>query len=258
EGSPMDERGYVAQALFNWLIERGIGFVVLGDEQKIPESLSSDLDMAVSADDLQHMPGTISAFCHDFGLRLVQIIRHERSACYFVIAWLDGVGGLRYLAPDFCADYRRAGRRILSADDLLAHRREALDAEGEPRGFQVPPSDVQFVYYLTKKIDKLDLNDEQGDYLSRQWHVNPDAALRRLVRFWPELADNGLLARAAAYNDWAGVRAELARLRRALHRSMRRTPFDLLAEAVRAIERVLWPTGLMIAFAGPDGSGKST
>jgi len=254
----MDERGYVAQALFNWLIERGIGFVVLGDEQKIPEALSSDLDMAVSAEDLERMPGTISAFCHDYGLRLVQLIRHERSACYFVIAWLDGVGGLRYLAPDFCSDYRRAGRRILGAEELLARRREALDAEGEPRGFQVPPSDIQFVYYLSKKVDKLELSDEQGDYLSRQWHVDPDAALRRLVRFWPELGDNGVLARAAAYNDWNQARVELPQLRRALHRSLRRSPFDLLAEGIRAFERVLRPTGMMIAFAGPDGSGKST
>jgi serine acetyltransferase/thymidylate kinase len=254
----MDERAYVAQALFHRLAERGIEFTVLGDAEKIPEALTSDLDMAVSPADLRDMPETMAGFCHDFGLRLVQLIRHERSACYFVIAWLDAVGGLCFLAPDFCSDYRRAGRLILRSEELLAAPVEALDAEGAPRGFPVPPPDIQFVYYLAKKIDKLDLDDAQGDYLARQWQADPDAALRRMVRFWPELTDNGLIARAASTNDWTGVRAQLPRLRRALHRAIGLSPFDALAEAVRLAGRALRPTGLTIAFAGPDGSGKSS
>jgi hypothetical protein len=229
----MDERGYVAQALFQRLTERGIVFSVLGDAEKIPEAISSDLDMAVSRLDLEEMPETISVFCHDFGLRLVQLIRHERSACYFVLAWLDEVGGLQFLAPDFCSDYRRAGRLILPAEEFISSVGQMLDAQGAPRGFPVPPADVQFVYYLVKKVDKMELADEHGDYLSRQWNADPDGALRRMVRFWPELADRGLIARAAADNEWAEVQSQLPRLRRALHRAVRRTPFDLLAEAGR-------------------------
>src|SRR4029079_8118182 len=177
----MDDRAYVAQALFDRLAEQGIAFCVLGDARRYPEEITSDLDIAVPARDLERMPRTISQFCHDLGLRLVQLIRHERTASYFVVAWWDEVGGLRYLAPDVCSDYYRAGRRILGADELLAHRGAGQDAHGELRNFPVPAPDVQFIYYLTKKVDKLELSAAHGEYLSRQWHADPDGALRRMV-----------------------------------------------------------------------------
>jgi len=256
----MDERGYVAQALFDRLTELDIEFCVLGDVQHVPEAIASDVDMAVTAREFEQMPATLWQFCRDFGLQLVQMIRHERSACYFVIAWRDSVGGLRYLAPDFCSDYRRAGRLLLTADELLARRRPALDSHGQPRDhlLPVPAPDVQFIYYLTKKIDKLELSDVHGAYLSRQWQVDPDGALRRLVRFWPELPDNGLIAHAATLGEWAGVQAALPQLRRALRRSVALSPLDAVAEGGRALGRILHPTGMAVAFMGPDGSGKSS
>jgi serine acetyltransferase/thymidylate kinase len=254
----MDDRAYVAQALFDRLIERDIDFCVLGDAQRYPEEISSDLDMAVPPHELERMPRTISEFCHDLGLRLVQLIRHERTASYFVIAWWDEVGGLRFLAPDVCSDYCRAGRRLLGADELLSQRQAALGASGELRNFQVPAPDVQFIYYLTKKVDKLELRAEHGEYLSRQWRADPDGALRRMVRFWPELADNGLIAQAATVNEWAGVRAALPQLRAALHRALEFSPLDVASEALRYLGRVLRPTGMTVAFMGSDGSGKSS
>jgi serine acetyltransferase/thymidylate kinase len=133
-----------------------------------------------------------------------------------------------------------------------------VDAEGHARNFTVPAADIQFIYYLTKKIDKGELRAGHGDYLSQQWQADPDGALRRLVRFWPELADNGLIAQAATVNEWAGVRAQLPRLRRALRKAIRLSPAEALAEAGRVGARVLQPTGMTVAFMGPDGVGKSS
>jgi thymidylate kinase len=254
----MEERGAVAQALFDRLASRGIAFTVLGDARACPERIASDLDMAVSPRDLELLPRLLSAFCRDFGLRLVQMIRHERSARYFVIAWWGAHGGLSFLAPDFCSDYRRGGRLLLPSEDLLRGRAPAQDAHGAPRGFAVPAPDVQFIYYLTKKIDKRELSAEHADYLSQAWRADPDGALRRMVRFWPELADNGLIAQAAAASDWSGVRAAMPRLRRALRRAIRMSPAEVLAEAGRLAGRALRPTGMTVAFMGPDGAGKSS
>jgi serine acetyltransferase/thymidylate kinase len=254
----MDERGYVAQALFTRLSERNFEFCLLGDVRSYPEAIPSDVDLAVHRGDFEQMPRTISQFCRDLGLRLVQLIRYERTACYFVIAWHDDIGRLRYLAPDICSDYCRGGRLLLTAETLLSRRQPAADAVEAPGSFMVPAPDVQFVYFLTKKIDKQELNDVHGEYLSRQWHADPDAALRRMVRFWPELPDSGLIARAAASNRWDDVQAELPGLRSALHRSTRLSIFDVLPEAGRLLRRALQPTGMTIAFAGADGSGKSS
>ena len=254
----MDERSCIAQALFDRMAGEGVAFSVLGDTRACPEVIPSDLDMAVSPQDLALMPRLISRFCRDYGLRLVQMLRHERSACYFVIAWWDATGVLRYLAPDLCSDYRRGGRLLLTSHDLLQGRRQAQDAGGAPLGFTVPAPDMQFIYYLVKKIDKQELRDEHGAYLSSQWHADPDGALRRMVRFWPELDDSGLLAHAATVDEWAGVRAEMPRLKRALRRSVRLSPLEAAGEAGRLALRALQPTGMTVAFLGPDGSGKSS
>ena len=254
----MDERGQVAQALFDRLSAQGTAFCVLGDARGYLETIPSDIDIAVPPRDFARMPDTISRFCRDLGLRLVQMLRHERSACYFVIAWQDAYGTVLYLAADFCSDYRRGGRLLLRSQELLNGRRKAVEFDDLPRDFMVPAPEVQFVYYLIKRIDKLELDDRRGDFLSRQWHADPDAALRRMVRFWPEPADSGLIAQAAITNEWAGVREALPRLQRALRRATRLKPLELLAEAGRALERVLRPTGMTVAFLGPDGSGKSS
>jgi thymidylate kinase len=251
----MNERGAVAQALFDRFASQGLAFCVLGDSRAYPEAIASDLDMAVSARDLPLLPRILSRFCRDFGLRLVQLIRHERNAMYFVIAWWNAAGELSFLEPDICSDYRRAGRLLLTDDELLFGRRQAA---GQSRNFTVPAADVQFIYYLTKKIDKQELRPEQGDYLSLQWQADPDGALRRMVRFWPELADNGLIAQAATVNEWAGVREQMPRLRRALRKAIRMSPLEALAEAGRLAGRALRPTGMTVAFLGADGAGKSS
>ena len=254
----MDERGQVAQALFDRLSAQGTAFCVLGDVRGYLETIPSDVDIAVPPRDFARMPDTISRFCRDLGLRLVQMLRHERSACYYVIAWQDAYGTVLYLAADFCSDYRRGGRLLLRSQELLNGRRKAVEFEDLPRDFMVPAPDVQFVYYLVKRIDKLEIGATHGDYLSQQWRADPDGALRRMVRFWPELTDSGLIAQAATTNEWAGVREALPRLQRALRRATRLKPLELLAEAGRAFERVRRPTGMTLACLGPDGSGKTS
>ena len=39
-----------------------------------------------------------------------------------------------------------------------------------------PRPDAAFLYYLLKKVEKLELTDPQGAYLSAQWRRGPAAA----------------------------------------------------------------------------------
>jgi serine acetyltransferase/thymidylate kinase len=254
----MDDRTYVAQALFERMRESDVEFCVLGDTRRYPDEIPSDLDIAVAPQELARMPRLLSQFSQDLGLRLVQLIRHERSACYFVLAWHDDFGRPRFLMPDLCSDYRRGGRLLLSAETLLGGRRAAADEFGRAKGFWVPPPDVQFIYYLLKKIDKQKLDAAHGEYLTEQWREDPDGALRRMVPFWPELRDNGLIAGAAERGDWSGVQAVLPRLRRSLRRAAPLSAGAMLREALRIAGRILRPTGMTVAFLGPDGCGKSS
>ena len=254
----MDDRSFVAQALFHFLEHSRIDYCVVGDARGYPEMLPSDIDIVVSQEGFAEVPRILARFCSEYGVHLVQMIQHEQTAIYFVLAWIDDSGRLHFLAPDFCSDYYRGGRRFLAASDILMQRRLVADDAGGTRRFYVPPPHMQFIYYLLKKVDKRSLDDDHGQYLSDLWQEDPDGASSQIRRFWRVPGDVELFARAAAANQWHPVRSALPQLREALHRSV---PFSIpgvLAELRRRAARMLHPTGFMVAVLGPDGSGKSS
>ncbi|WP_333840209.1 DapH/DapD/GlmU-related protein [Pelomicrobium sp.] len=254
----MDDRAYLALALCDALEQAEIPYCVVGDSRGYLEAIESDLDLVVSQEAFQKIPRLLARFCREQDVRLVQWIQHEQTAIYFVLVWTDTAGKPCYLALDVCSDYYRAGRRLLAADEILAGRRLELDGAGEPKGFYVPSPAVQFIYYLLKKIDKGNLEDHHGEYLSERWRQDPDRARVLLERFWLTGGNAQRLACAAESNDWSAVRGDLPALRRALHRAVPRSFASMLGELHRKVVRVLQPTGALVVFLGPDGSGKSS
>jgi len=234
-----------------------IPYCLVGDTRRFPKEIRSDVDIVVNQAALPGITKLLFRFCAEQKLQLVQVLQHEQAAWYFAIAWFDQAENLCFLNPDFCADFFHLGRLFLSADELLAQRRPALDEAGKERGFYVISPAHEFIYFLLKKIDKQDFELSHGDYLSDQWRKDPEGALKQLRRFWPEPKAQ-FLAKAAAANYWKEVMTALSGLQSSLHQNI---PFSLsvsLRELKRKIRRVCQPTGLMVAILGPDGSGKST
>jgi serine acetyltransferase len=254
----MSERGDTAQALFDFFGRNAIAYCVLGDTRCYPEVIASDVDVVVQRDAFAGMPRLMSQFCRERDLRLVQLIRHEQTAIYFVLAWIGKDAAPDFLAVDICSDYRRGGRLLLTAEELLEQSRPATPDSGARGNFRLPSPGLQFLYYLIKKIDKQDLDDRQADYLSGRWAEDPDNAWCGICRFWPAWADAELLRRAAASGEWSTIRDALPRLRRALHRAAPLTARGALGELRRLIARVTQPTGMVVAFLGCDGCGKTS
>lgn len=254
----MDERSIIARALFGFFDQNRIAYCVVGDTRTFLEAIPSDIDIVVYPDLFDELPRILSRFCHEYDLRLVQLIQHEQTAIYFVLAWIGESGRPQFLAPDFCTDYFRGGRRLLSAEEILTRRVLVVDEQGVSRGFYAPPPDVQFIYYLLKKIDKGDLSEVHGEYLSARWHDDPDQAWSQMRRYWPAPEEAELLARAAETNQWAAVRRAAPALRKALHRSIAWSFAAMAGELARRARRMLHPTGLVVVFLGPDGCGKSS
>jgi serine acetyltransferase/thymidylate kinase len=254
----MDERCHVLQALFDFLEDEDVDYCVVGDTRQYPQEISSDVDIVVRRGAFESIARTLARFCRAHDVRLVQMIQHEQTAVYFVIAWHTAAGAPRFLAVDFCSDYFRGGRRLLTADEILMQREIAVDDLGSLKGFYVPPPHMQFIYYLLKKVDKRELHDAHGDYLSNQWREDAGGAWGEVCRFWPVPADAELLAHASATNQWTAVREALPRLQRSLRRAVPHSAAWVFGEAWRRLARALRPTGRVVAFLGPDGSGKSS
>lgn len=247
----------VLMTFFAWLAEVQIPYCVVGNSDSLPDLVAGDVDIVVPHGDWTRFPRALDEFCERSDTKLTQCLQHEQTALYFVISW-EHNDSSAFLALDACSDYFRGGRLMLEAGEILADRIPAVDRCGRSKGFFVPKPANEFQYYLLKKVDKAVLSDEQARHLSDVWRADPEGARAAISRFWPaEWVE--IIARAAESADWDAVRKSLPRLRRSLRRGLRRQPVAYLgAEFQRWMRRFLAPTGFLVAFLGPDGSGKST
>lgn len=224
----MDERGYVAQALFDRLRDDGVDYRVLGE---------SEVAIAVTREALTGMPRRVARFCQDFDLQLVQLARLEPRSWQFVFAWSDEVGRPSFLTVKSLSDYCRAGRRLLRSEELM---------RGTP--------DVLFLYGVAESVEAQAVDDAQGAWLSTLWRTDPRGANERIARFWRERRHIRLVAQAAKHGEWRYVRAELAGLRRALHRAVFPHPMVLLSKTGIWMKNLVQPSAAVVAFVGADST----
>lgn len=236
----MDERGYVAQALFDRLSGEGVEFRVLGDSAGYPERAPAEVQIAVPPHALGAMPRLVARFCQELDLQLVQLAPQDSRAWRFTLAWSDEVGRPRFAAVRVCSDYCRGPRRYLRAEELLGGLPDAL-----------------FGYGLVDAVETLDLPPERAAWLCQLWGDDPRGAIERIARFFPSSGDIRLVAQAAKHGDWTAVRGSLPRLRRALRRKVLPEPGDVLARLAVAARNLLEPPRASVVFMGRESTVRS-
>jgi thymidylate kinase len=238
----------------------GIAWCVPHGYAAYPEDVNpNDVDMVVRPEHFGDLPNVLAGVP---GARLVQFRVHDggTSIRYDLASHSTG-GAPVLLGIDVSSDIRDLGTVLMSAEEFFAERRRF-------RGlFWVPRPAVEFGHYLLKKLAKSArfgpeaLDARHAATLSRLYGEDPEGCRRQLDRFFPR-AEAQLIAAAAERHHWEAARTQITRLRRAAARRVRLAhPGNLLrywaGDLVRGIRRVLQPTGLVIAFLGLDGSGKS-
>jgi hypothetical protein len=236
----MDDRGYIAQALFDRLSGDQVRWRLLGDSNGYPERAQPEVQLAVPRAALPAMPRTVARFCHDLDLQLVQLAPEDSRAWRFVLAWSDEIGRPRFMGIRVCSDYCRGLRCYLRAAELLDGASETLFAHG-----------------LIDAVEAGELAPERADWLCSLWREDPRGAIERIARFWPSSANIRLIAQAAKHGEWAGVRAGLDSLRRALRRAVLPEPGDLAARLAVAARNLAQPAHLAIAFMGRESAVRS-
>lgn len=237
------------------LESRSIRYVILSGYQGYPDQIDSDVDFMVSEADFLKLPKLFSEANCIQGAQLVQMLQHEISACYYVLTKQLGVH-LAFLHPDAAASYRRRGRLWLRSEFVLASRRKSAN------GFWIPSPEVEFEYYLVKRIDKELVEEKHLKTLQHLMMEGQMACHEVLARYFkPELVSN--VENSIKKLDTAWFASNRSTLRSALADSI---PAESIAarvagkfsNLVRMTRRILCPTGLVIAVLGPDGSGKTT
>ena len=224
---------------------------VLHGYKDYPENINSDVD-AISAD-AARIPWILSA---SGAATVVQAIHTQPTAAfwYALCRWREGKPVFLRLHV-FYDDYRIDGHVFFEGEEFLRTRRPF-------KFFEVPPPDLEFAAYLVKRAAKGSLDEAQSERLSELYDADPMGCRWRLARLLPE-AEAELVAEAAQNGDWEAVRGQTDHLYRAMKdRVSREQPFKVLRNRLddfrRRVERVLRPSGLMVAVLGVDGAGKST
>ncbi|MEM4214356.1 MAG: phosphotransferase [Candidatus Methanomethylicaceae archaeon] len=213
--------------------------------------MPSDLDIVVVSKDLPRLEKMLTEATSAW---LVQLLQHERTCYYFVLAVPDG-DKVRFLPVDAATDYRRDGRIWFTAEELLEGRRKW-------NSFWVAAPKVEFKYLLVKKILKQGLPQ------------HAQVRLQELADSLGPLADRDVqcllgqrwgkrVIKWIRDGNWLELEADLPRLKKVLKwERLKREPLNALRywlpEFARLWRRWQHPTGLFVAVLGPDGAGKST
>jgi len=251
----MDASKAMFEALMQVFEEANMPYCVLAGYDGYPEVIPSDIDFMLPPEWSARLPALLKVAAARMGGRLVQCIAHETTAEYFAIARLEG-DRIAWLHPDSCSDFRRGGTLLLRGDGILQRRRR------HRRGFWVPAAADAFAYYLIKKLDKGGLNATQAAQLSARYAEDPQGCAAALTRILPA-GHAAAVDAAAATGHWRAVIEQLPELTAAMVAHAAGEPFGArqrqrAADLRRMLGRLLRPTGLCIAFLGPDGSGKSS
>lgn len=226
------------------------GVCVLHGYQGFPNQIPSDVDAVVTPKALRQIKQVLQSD----QIALVQHLQHESTAHYYVFSAWNGLKPV-FIRFDVSTDFRMDGRVFFSGEEFLQRLVPY-------KGFMVPPADLEFAYYMIKKITKVKLEDRHVQRLGELWRQDPEGCSKQVARFFdkPTLE---LFAQAVERGNWSAVEDRLNQLREELlHKTARLNPWLVaqywLADTWRKLRRVLNPTGLVVAVLGADGSGKST
>jgi thymidylate kinase len=233
------------EVLLDYLAEldkRSIPYVVLHSYLDYPDTIPSDVDIAVRATDVPKARRLVWDVAHTCGWVVGQVLQH--GFCAFCCVMIDPERPESSLEVDICSHF-------VSNSSLFVQDVVLLENRGKYRGFYVPCPSSEFAYTLAKILDK---QKNLHDYLPRLqelWRLEPG----RSQQLFESLAgkDQGSL------REWFDRPAEAwDRLGPLMHRRCRFSIRLRLREWQRIAKRALRPTGMRLSFLGPDGVGKST
>jgi thymidylate kinase len=243
-------RANFVRSIFEALEATDFEWCVLHSFEELPETVSTDIDIALHPDDMERA-GAVFGSLHDEHYRIVQCFEYAPGAKYFVFASLRECEA-DVVAIDIISKHYRGGL-------LLADGRELLDGRRRYRGMWVASAAVEFAYLLGKETLKGFIGASQEQRLTELiLDLGPTHSGEIARDLFGSQADSVLRACKVS-----GLREHLPKLKRRLRgRMLRRHPLGTfqcrMAEMSRFVQRFLRPTGLFVAVLGPDGVGKST
>lgn len=230
----------------------GINYVLVGESpERLKTCIDGDVDIVVSWTGNRKLPSVFRDLRESHGIELVHVYRHEIGVFGALAVWRNGTTWNR-LGPDICSDYFRNGHRFLRCDDLLSGRiRDAAT------GFWFPRPEIDFCYYLVKKIAKGKVSAPQMRFLvERLKQSGRPEIVERLSKLLDERAASDVLSWIER-EDGDSFAQRLGTLRKTLFRRTRPGIRIRLHTFFHWVRRLPFPNG-MVTCADPQDADRSS
>ena len=235
--------------LMEFLEINQIDYSVLGNSNEYGTIIESDIDIVICKKDFDQITKIILKFCTVNKFILVQIKKHESTACAYVLHLDNNV----YFQIDFCHDFLINGRLYFTADSLLQNKHYAV----KTFTFFTLTFHYEFVYYLVKRIDKRNIEPQQFAHLQECWKKAGNQILLLLVTYFSNYSIQ-IIKATFDENNLKFLQDNILQLRIDLFANHKIMLRHKILDLVRLMQKLLKPPGIIIAILGCDGAGKTT
>ena len=237
--------------VLSWILscfdEIGIAYVLVGESPNyLIHDLSGDVDIVVRKADLDRVPSVFRKMHESYGIRLVHVYRHEIGVFGSLLTW-QYRGKWNRLGPDICGDYYRNGHLFLKASDLLFDRHRDAST-----GFWMPTSEMNFAYYLVKKISKGHISESQIRFLHERYEESSEKTLRDVLSRWFLSKQIDDILQTVFAMDIVAFQKKAPIFRRTLKRRTFPGISTRLQDAFRLFRRLFTPCGIVFSLCAPE------
>lgn len=224
-----------------------IDYLITNGYQELFEDFSSenDIDILFKRKDFKAIEQTINAFCLQENFKVVQIYHQE---VYAKNIFLYSPKTQEILNLDLYG-------KLHKNNYVYFKEQEMFQQSIIFNGITVLASHQEFFHYFLKKMTKGDLEKSTFNYLRELYLKNEVKCVMTLKK---QLHKTGNLVQKAFVNDDIDTIIKLRDEILADVKKGKPTPGYWLKDKLRIVKRIVNPTGISIAFLGPDGSGKTT
>jgi thymidylate kinase len=239
--------------LNDFIIDDDINYCILHSWEGLPRNIPSDLDIIVEPGDLQKLVNTLQSLNK---ARIIQIFQYEATGFCFVMTNIKyNDTSYRYYPVDAAFDFRSNGLVWFTSEELLEGRKRW-------KNYWVASNVVEFKYLMVKKILKGDLPNYSKERLQELANKLEEQAVDIAITLLGSQWGYGVV-NSIREGRWDWFENNMRRLKKSLIlKRIKNNLFNPLCywigEVGRVWKRYKYPTGLMVAVLGPDGSGKTT
>lgn len=241
----LENRILMINRLFNFFSENNIPFVIINGYKDVYnyKSKGSDIDILLKKIDFIQVEKTIQLFCLNNQYQFVQIFHQDIWAKNIFI--YDPIS-CELLNLDLYGELSRK-KTLFFNEELIFKNIETYN--------QIPilTSYQEFIYYLFKKIDKEDLTQDNFIHL-RNLYLKNELECKTLLKEYFSRTHR-LVSQSFKENKIELISDNYKLIFSSIIKNRKA---ELIKNKLRTLKRIFKPTGISIAFLGPDGSGKST